>query len=282
MPDLSPTPAALADRLGFELDGNTVSRFDFTFRIDSSSEAAAWRTWAWSIWSARIAVDQLGSNYDVATERSSAAPRNIYEVPSPYGKRERSLVPAAVVAAVGRMAKPLFFVDWIDDRFNVVFGLEEGFGTHLLGNGELDAIPFALENIRENARLAHFYASYKARPATSQKYESTCRVKHFHTVDGKTASRALLFPDFDWDAAQDSGCMFIPGRDHLVVGEPLEFQHATVADQRSAAVASALEPQVPWFPTRYRLSADAVVATEDAWDDPFESVPSELPVTRLA
>jgi hypothetical protein len=283
VPDLSPTPDALVARLGFEREGvDRFSRFGFSFQIDSDSEGPAWRTWAWSLWAARIAVDQAGSKYDVSTERSKRAPRNIYEVPSPYGERERVLLPLAVIEAVGRMAKPLFASAWVDDRFRVTYGLAEGYGVHILGVDELETIPFDRDNVVENARLAHFYASYKARPAKTEKFEDICRVKHFTTVDGKTASRALLFPDFDWDAAQDSGSFFLPGRDHLVVGEPLEFEHAAVADQRAAAFAASLDPQIPFFPTRYRLDSKSVAPKEDAWDDPWESPPADLPIQRLA
>ncbi len=283
MPDLSPTIDALADRLGFERNGDEFVRFDRRFRLEVDDSVGAWRTMAWSLWSARIAVDQLNSRYDVASERSKPPARNVYEVPSQYGDRERSLIPLHVIRAASRLAeKRLVQADWVDERFGVLFGLAEGFGVHFLGVDELPRVPFDEANIRENARLAHFYGSYKARPVETNKVADRVKVKRFHSVDAKTSSRALLFPDFDWDAAQDGGSVWIPGRDHMVVAEPLEAEFSDHAIHDGRVVARAIEPQIPFYPTRYQLSAEAIEPAEDAWHDRYAAPPDDLPIERLA
>lgn len=288
MPDHDDRLLALAERFGLDVEGVRVSRRGVSFQLTQAlrelTAPEAWRTVSWSLWCCRIVVDQVTSTYDVRTEREEKKARNVYEVASRYGERERYLIPSTVRQTAQTLADKAFeHQPWVDDRLDVVLGLQEGLGTHFLGEDELKLMPFDRENVWENARLAHFYASYKARPSETEKFDGIGRTKFFETVDGKTASRAILLPDFDWDASQDGGCCFLPSRDQMVIGEPFGSEKATEIDQRAAERAASIEaPDIPFFPTLYRLGPKTVVPTADAWEDRYPAPPDSLPVVRLA
>lgn len=181
-----------------------------------------WRRFTWALWAARLVVDRLDSRYQVACELDPPdRVRNIYEVPSPYGNRIRLLLPTLVSNAFTQLTQlPLLLSDWVNPAFVVAFSIEEGLGTHLLTQSDMPSYPLTPDLLETRARLAHFYSAYKKQPAYSLSFPSVGKLTLYGSVEGQIGSRAILLPDYDWEAAQDYGCFIVPSRDTLLIAEP--------------------------------------------------------------
>lgn len=169
----------------------------------------------------RYGLDRLSDSFDYSTERPTGdeKPRNLYERRSAYGERLQRLVSRLTVSwAEAVCREELFVTDWAHEDLAIIYVHEVARIWHVWGSQDFEQVDFDAENLEEFGRLALFYESYKPRPREQK--EEWGRLRVYKSSEGLTASRALLLPDFDYDAAQTNGFFSVPSRDCMLVIEP--------------------------------------------------------------
>lgn len=225
---------------------------------------------------ARLGLDRLHVDYDFAHERPGPEKaRNVYEVPSIYGERLQHLLPAAAVELAAEIAgEPLVREPWVAPGFEIVLVLETSRHFHVLADSDLDSIPWDRENMVRYARFALFYDAYGFRP-TRVETRGDVRLKWFSTTNGQAASRALLFPDFDLDAAKDDGAFAILDRNRFVVAHPHTGRASAL--ERLAEVMTVEMPATALpFSNRMWLMTDSATILGPTYDGAPDFVVGEL------
>lgn len=241
----------LASRLGLELGGAqpgdalTLSRHGFEVALPAevgarlAPERALGRHLAEGVFfGVRLAIDHGIHAFDPAEERLGDQ--------ALYGERLPRLVSALSVAWFEALsAQQLFRADWLLDTLKIAYLFESGKALHALTQDDIAKMSIKADKIKNDAHHALFYDSYRLKPAQKIKHpEGLIRV--FHTSEGRCATRALLLPDFDYDAAREGGCFAIPARDTLIIGRPGECEDAPALRQKVAALSARMLDEAPY------------------------------------
>ena len=218
---------------------------------------------------ARLGLDRSCSNFEPGGRASEPTrPLRYHEKPSIYGERMPRLLPRLAVAWFEAICEVEAFVsDWELPEFQQVYVLETGKHLHTLTTDDVPRMDESPDKIRRNGRHALFYDSYKLKPRDKKRY-SGGMVRIFRTVEGLGASRAVLLPDYDYDAAREGGSFAIPSRDTMIIGRPEEPEHADAiaAHVQRLAMAELEGAQFPLCNRVWRMT-DKVVAGSTEFGD---------------
>ena len=229
-----------ADRLGLTIDGDDgllcIERHGGRLQLDAHRLVAPelprhrHRVAAWIFVGARLALDKLasGGDDDVSSPMSfrRTSVRHYHEAPSVHGDRLPLLVPRLtrryLEAGAGVEA---FRRPWLQTDLETLIIRESGRRLESLTDAEQRDADLSADKRWEKVRSALFYQSYKVRPRQTVDVAGG-RLRIFSTREGFGASRALLLPDFDYDAARDHGYLAVPTRDQIIVARPDNRQSA--------------------------------------------------------
>lgn len=231
-PEVAPAPtfalAELARPLGLRLSGDPlqVSRHGITRPLDDALrdldlQAIEHRERAWSaLLAARLVIDTTLADWSPEREREHA-PEQFYqkqEVPSPHGERYPWVVtPRTRELWEEAMGKEAYRTSISGTSLVALYVMEVGTNQHVLSREDRDNLE--IKDPSGDARRALFYQSYKVRPSEERRIDGA-RLRLYHTREGLGAARALLLPDYDYDASKKRGHFIIASRDHLLVSEP--------------------------------------------------------------
>lgn len=230
--------APIASRLGLSIDGDTkhlkVSRGRMTValegpRLPSSANLSQRVGWHHALTGVRLGLDRGLGVYDYSTERPDPEerPRSPLEKRSVYGDRLQRLVHDLTWRWAERVSgENLFRTPWFEG-YSVLYIREVQQIWHAWAEVDFEQADFDRDNLLEFSRLALFYESYKPRP--DEEKLTWGRIRTYTSTEGLTASRALLMPDFDYDASAAGGFFSIPGRDTMLVAEPAGEEHQKAA-----------------------------------------------------
>lgn len=214
---------AVARRLGLVMtrdsQGFCAKRNDRAVRLAGLPEllTSAGRRNIWAaLLGVRLAVDALDSTFEWTSERPTARGA------SPYGEREPRLVPPLTLEIFGELTgRTIWSVPW-------KAGLHEVFVTdwrrewHVFEPAHFGRGGVTAENLQEFARYALFHDPWTQRPRPELHRLPSCVLRVYKTHEMKGAARAVLMPDFDWDATRQRGFMAVPDLDTVLVAEPHE------------------------------------------------------------
>ncbi len=230
-----------ADRLGLDIDEMKtavfcVERRNWTVTIDFQS---LWNTApvqkraflaAWTLYGVRLGIDHLLEDDD----KQQSSPmrfrrtnlRRYHEAPSVHGDRLPILVPRITRQIFETIAdQAALFKPWAVPELEALVVRETGTRLEILTADQQSQSELSDEQRWEKVRSALFYQSYKVRPRqTVDVSGGTLRI--FETSEGFGASRALLLPEFDYDAAREFGFLAVPTRDQIIIARPDDRQHA--------------------------------------------------------
>jgi hypothetical protein len=224
----------------------------------------------------RLAIDRRATDFDVAKERPEKPARvfHHHEIPSVYGDRLPRIVPTLVLRWFAALTglEPVT-TDWHIDGLVFVYILETGKHLHVLTESDMARLQMTRDRLISDARHALFYDAYKLKPRHKERTDEG-RVRTFRTVEGLGASRAMLLPDFDYDAARENGCFSIPSRDTMVIGRPEDKEFSEVIFERVSEVTVELveAEAFPLCSMVYRMTANEVHDAQDTGEH-------RLPVT---
>lgn len=228
---------------------------------------------AWSVLlGVRLGLDHRLCAYQPDMERTGAQ--------ALYGERMPRLVPPATVAWVEAVSgAPVLCDDWLIAGLKLIYVLETGKFLHTLTLPELGELTISPEKLRADARHALFYDAYRLKPAQKLAVEGG-EIRIFRTTEGLGATRALLLPDFDYDAAREAGSFAIPCRDTLLIGRPRECDAADIIRAEVARQSADLlhSATFPLSDVVFQLSHDRVRPAQDA----LGSTPGAHPLQTLA
>lgn len=249
----------LADKLSleFEADGGPlrVTRHDrqvelpaaLGAQLDASTPLGRHLTYA-ILFALRLSIDRLASDFDMSQERPEKPERvfHPHEMPSMYGNRLPWLVPRLCVEWIEALTdERVVTSDWLVDGLAFVYILETGRHLHVLTEADLAQLDFGREKLLRDARHALFYDSYKLKPRDKKRTEAGL-VRIFRTVEGMTAGRAMLLPDYDYDAARERGCFATPSRDTMIIGRPSGREYAEQIFEQVSEICADLVASEPF------------------------------------
>lgn len=277
----TPSISDLADRLALELraqDGRLhISRHGYEVvlpeqlsgRLDASTPAARHQAYG-VLFGCRLAIDRRLCDFDLRQERPEK-PRQVFhahEVPSVYGERLPRLVPILAAKWLEALSGcRVFTTPWHVDGLAFVYLLETGKYLHTLCEEDLDKMDLTREKLVRDARHALFYNAYKLKPREKERTDAGL-VRIFRTSEGLGASRAMLLPDFDYDAAREHGCFSTPSRDTMIIGRPASVDQSEVIWRRVVEL-TAEQLGAEAFPLSsmvFRLEPSEVLSGEHAGD----------------
>jgi hypothetical protein len=215
------------------------------------------RRLAWGVFfGIRLALDHVFCEFDPAQERVAHQ--------SLYGERLPRLVTRPTLAWFEALTgADALRSDWLLDDLEAVYILETGKCLHTLSMAELERLPMPPEKLLADAQHALFYESYKLKPSEKERSpEGLIRV--FCTAEGLGASRALLLPDYDYEAAREGGCFANPSRDAMIIGRPVEPGAAAAAIRERVEALTAEMHRSAEFPlcsTIFEMTPDRAFAT---------------------
>lgn len=185
----------------------------------------------------RLAIDRKASTFDVADERPER-PEQVYhahEIPSVYGDRLPRLVSRLSVAWFEALTgKTPLDRPWILDELTFVYILETGKHLHTFCECDVQAAPIGRKKLVRDARHALFYEAYKLKPREKKRVDAG-KLFLYRTAEGLGATRVMLLPDYDYDAARAGGCFSTPSRDTLLIGRPREESGAEAIRRKIVA-----------------------------------------------
>ncbi len=237
--------AEAAHRIGLSLsvDGDPslpikMHRSGWTVEIDAADlfDASKSRTHhlraAWALLGVRLGIDKLSASDDDEPAPSSPQQfrrtpvRRYHEAPSVHGDRLQFLVPTITrqtfeaVAGTTALSR-----NWLFIQLEILLLRETGKRLDILTDDESQPNDSSDDRRWQKARSALFYQSYKIRPISTVDVPGG-RLRIIETGEGFGASRALLLPEFDYDASRDYGYLAIPTRDRLIIARPREREVA--------------------------------------------------------
>ncbi len=181
----------------------------------------------------RLGLDQLEINHQQNLQKSAPQrpsgplraggpqPKVVryHEVASIYGDRLLRLFPSLSLDWCEAIThQKLYRLPWLQPGLEITFTEESGRTLDLLTHAQAATNPDP-EKLLRDARAALFYDSYRVRPSQNLTFPSgTIRI--IRTTEGLGASRALILPEYDWNASQDHGFLAIPDRDTLLIAHP--------------------------------------------------------------
>lgn len=178
--------------------------------------------WA-SLLGVRLAIDRLTTTFLLADERPPPqASDKKHESPSLYGDRMLWLVPKSTVLAVQALCDTdICAVPW-REGFASVFVNAWKKEWHVFAEEDFAYVDFDAANLQDFARYALFNDEKTQKPRPVVETLPFGKIRRYEATDGLMASRGVLMPDYDWDAAAVGGCFCLPSRDVMLVGEPCE------------------------------------------------------------
>lgn len=216
----------------------------------------------------RLAIDRVVAQFDVADERPQK-PDQVFlphQMPSIYGERLPRMVTRPTMAWFAALtgAQPVT-TDWIIEGLGFVYVLETGKHLHVLADSDLERMDLTRQKIVDDARHALFYDSYKLKPRDKERTDDGL-VRIFKTVEGLGASRAMLLPDYDYDAAREHGCFAIPSRDTMIIGRPSDKARAEAVSRRVTELTAQLvdAEAFPLSSMVYPMTSNAALAGDYA------------------
>lgn len=256
--DLAPWFSEAASRLGLSVgvDGTTllIERHGTSVHLCDNSLADCDTTHkkqaqaAWILFGIRLGIDKLSmtDEEDKPTDspmRFRRTPlRRYHEAPSVHGDRLPLLLP--------RLTRKIFEVVSSQQAFarkgmlpesDVLVVNETGTKLDILSLEEQQHADESEPERWRKVRSALFYQSYKVRPKEKIELEGGA-LRVFETVEGFGASRALLLPEFDYDASREYGYLAVPTRDQIIIARPTERSDApSLLPPLRKAIASALQ-----------------------------------------
>lgn len=175
---------------------------------------------AWALLGVRLAIDHL---VPPAVARRTDSPlgfrrtnvRRYHEAPSVYGEELPFLSPTLTVRLFESLTgEKAFSMPGLLPHTSIVLihevGLRQRIATEKDGFGP---------EKWSQARKALFYDAYKLRPAQRETVTDG-ELRFYRSTEGMMASRTLLFPEFDYDTAQDHGYLSVPCRDLFILASP--------------------------------------------------------------
>lgn len=243
--------ARVADRFGIRVvrrneafrlfRGSQVFEMPLPPRMTPHERRDIWAT----LLGVRLAADRLESSYDFSTERPAQSDRATQL--SLYGARESRLVPRLTVRTVEALSgdKPVE-MPWSDDLVEV-FVTAWKREWHVFADPDFDRVGFDRNNLREFARYTLFHDEGSQKPRPVVETVPSGKLKVFRHGDGRMAARAVLMPDYDWDATMQRGVFALPSYDAMVVGQP-----DTAGDERMTYEVAARARQI-WLNDAYPL-----------------------------
>lgn len=194
---------------------------------------------AWGVFfGVRLAIDHRIHQFRPAEERTGEQ--------ALYGGRLPRLVNAVTLSWFEALSNTrLFTSDWLLESLKIAYLFESGKFVHALSGEEADQIPYSAEKSIKDARHALFYDSYKLKPSQKIKHPQGL-IRVFKSSEGLGATRAILLPDFDYDAAREGGCFAIPSRDTMIIGRPKQRDDAANLRQKVAALSHQMLSDAPY------------------------------------
>ncbi len=237
----------LCDRfsLSAEAHPETLSVQRHQWRLDLDAKAFGALSpgaQAWVLVGARLGFDfhlkasdnggERGARHDQPMRFRRARIRRYHEAPSVHGDHLPLLLPRIARRTFESITDAATFSrPWLIDGLDILVINQAGMRIDVLTEEEQNQSDLDAESRWDKVRSALFYQSYKVRPQNVDKLKAG-RLRHFHTEEGVGGTRALLLPDFDYDASRDHGYLALPTYDDIIIARP---------EQRSSAT-SLLEP----------------------------------------
>lgn len=242
--------AQLASRLGLDdltADDAELSLQRHGFEVAIPGEilqhldpaTALGRHLAWGVFfGVRLAIDHQNHVFNPAEERLGDE--------ALYGGRLPRLVNTVTMSWFEELSgAPLFTTDWLLDTLKIAYVFEVGKYAHAWSEEDVEKMPFLAEKLIKDARYALFYDSYRLKPQQNLKHpEGLIRI--FEGAEGLGATRALLMPDFDYDAAREGGCFAIPSRDTMIIGRPYECEDAPALRKKVEKISQKMLQEAPY------------------------------------
>lgn len=234
-----PISAALtsaADRLGLELRSNKqgplILRRGWTVQLESwagfderASRSARFAA-AWALFGLRLGLDKRVDEPDQAPStplhfrRTNL--RRYHEAPSVHGEHLPLLVPRLTRQTFEAVAGEVAFSrPWLQADLDVLVVHETGRRLDILTGAEQEKASLDDDGRWEKVRSALFYQSYKVRPRQTLDVDGG-RLRLYETSEGFGATRALLLPEYDYDAAREFGYLAAPTRDQIIIARPTD------------------------------------------------------------
>lgn len=164
----------------------------------------------------------LGSRLGIDYSHIEFDPKDeVPRAPAAFGERLLRLVPQVAVEVAESIAQTTVVQrEFLHDSLRIVYLREIGKNLHVLSHENLQKLPYDHAQMHDLARSAFFHeqGSYRPQPRTEKLRHG--RIRTYTGSDGLMASRACLMPDFDFDAARESGFMTIPSVDTMLIAEP--------------------------------------------------------------
>lgn len=245
----------------------TLARHGLSVRLPASllahldATTVVGRHLTWSVLlGVRLGLDHHLCGYHPSMERADAQ--------AIYGERLPRLVPPATIAWFGAIAgAPALRRDWLVDELKLVYVLGIGKYLHTLTLPEMATLPLSAEKTCADARHALFYDAYKLKPAQKLAVDGG-EIRVFRTTEGLGATRALLLPDFDYDAAREAGSFALPCRDTLLIGRPRACDQAdeVLAEVARLSARMLQEAALPLSEAVFQLSHNRAFAAPGVLD----------------
>lgn len=234
--ELASSIARAADRLGLQIRWTPTSievrRHGWRAQVnahDLMAEKASRRhhiDGAWLLLGLRLGLDKRQPQDSAQQDQHSplrfrrTALRRYQEAPSVHGEHLPLLVPSITREVFETVAEETAFSrPWILSQSDLLILHQTGKRLDILTVEEARDSEDSESRRWERVRAALFYESYKVRPREEIAVDGG-RLRIFRSTEGLTSSRALLLPEFDYDASQDGGLVAIPTRDCLIIARP--------------------------------------------------------------
>ncbi|MBA2663482.1 MAG: hypothetical protein H0U74_14435 [Bradymonadaceae bacterium] len=257
--------SAGADRLALERHGLSVSFERELLHAVSTPRLGARFGASAILFGIRLGLDQLAVPVAPAP-LPKLGPRKVIrpqEVPSIYGEHLLRIVPSLSLDWCQAIAPAaaLFRTPWLQPGLETALIEETGRTLDIMRLDQAQARRGSEgdDKLERDARAALFYDSYGIRPARSMSFAHGA-IRVYETIEGLGASRALILPEYDWDAAQDTGFCAIPSRDVLLVAQPGAPEHREQIRTQLAEVAAQVLAQTafPLSTAIFALSVDGL------------------------
>ncbi len=240
--EIAPRFSEAADRLGMAVSVDDskllITRHEMTVRLRDTSparrgaEPQEMARAPWILFGIRLGIDKLTHPDDDQDKRDSpmrfrrTSLRRYHEAPSVHGDRLPLLVPRLTRTVFEAItSKSAFFRTWLLPELEVLVVCETGIRLELLTAREQRDADESDQQRWRNTRSALFYQSYKVRPRKQIEIDAGV-LRIFDTTEGFGATRALLLPEYDYDASREFGFLAVPSRDQIIIARPDDRRRA--------------------------------------------------------
>lgn len=277
--------ADAASRLGLDVDWESISqdaplvisRAECVVTVQGadlfaeSAPDSAHIDAAWFLLGLRLGLDKIRPEVEAQAKTSPLQFRRTpvkryHEAPSFHGEHLPLLVPSMTRRTFEAVShKRAFHRPGLLENTEVLIVCETGTRLDILTVDEQENSAFSDELRWSNARTALFYNSFKLKPRQTIALPGGS-LRIFETTEGLGASRALLLPELDYDAAQDGGFLALPTRDRIIIARPDDKDSASslLPRLREEIGAAMSQSAFPFADAILQLSAVSVAAHEES------------------